>query len=141
MAPAGDDGVDYPLLGQQAVRVNQAGALGQVRSVRRLGDTVRITGWAYDPDRPTARLALSVARDGLALAPHEITRLDAGVTAGGDSHAGAFDLVISDLPGTHSYTVYAADPGSAGRTMIGGGDVSDDDSEGDETAVPSEVLV
>jgi hypothetical protein len=49
--------------------------------------------------------------------------------------------VIQDLPGTHSYTVYAANPGSAGRTMIGGGSVSDDDSEDDETALSSGVLV
>jgi hypothetical protein len=139
MAPADDEGVDYPLIGQQAVRVNQDGALGQVRSVRRFGDTVRITGWAYDPDRPTARLALSVARDGLALAPHEVTRL--GVEAGGVSQAGAFDLAIADVPGTHSYTVYAANPGSAGRTMIGAGAVSDDDSEDDQRAMSSGVLV
>lgn len=139
MAPAGEDGIDYPLIGQQAVRVDQDGALGQVRGVRRFGDTVRITGWAHDPDRPTARLALSVSRDGLVLAPHEVTRLD--IEAGDASQAGAFDLVIPDVPGTHSYTVYAANPGSARRTMIGGGSVSDDDSEDDETALSSGVLV
>jgi hypothetical protein len=137
MAPADDEGVDYPLIGQQVVRVNQAGALGQVRGVRRLGDTVRITGWAYDPDRPTARLALTVFRDGLALAAREVTRLDTGA----DSAAGAFDLVISDLPGTHSFTVYAANPATAGRTMIGAGAVSDENSEDDAAAQSNTVLV
>ncbi|HEY0167324.1 MAG TPA: twin-arginine translocation signal domain-containing protein [Jatrophihabitans sp.] len=136
-ADDGAEGVDYPLIGQQAVRVNQAGAVGQVQSVRRLGDTVRITGWAYDPDRPTARLALSVSRNGLALASSDFTRYDtvrhdpaqhdAGPADGDTAQQGAFDFILPDLPGTHTYTVFAANPGSAGRTMIGGSTVSEDD--------------
>jgi hypothetical protein len=125
------DGVEYPLLGQQAVRVNQAGALGQVQSVRRVGDTVRIAGWAYDPDRPTARLALGVSRDGVALAQQDFAQHDGAQhdgAAAGDVAAqpGAFELVLPDLPGTHTYSVYAAHPGSAGRTMIGGRTVFED---------------
>ena len=123
--------VDYPLIGQQAVRVNQAGALGQVHRVLRMGDTVRITGWAHDPDRPTARLALSVARDGVLLAQRDVTRHEAEQheaeqADGGAPQPGAFDLVIPDLPGTHTYTVYAANPVTAQRTAIGGRTVFSD---------------
>ncbi|MEO7261071.1 MAG: twin-arginine translocation signal domain-containing protein [Jatrophihabitantaceae bacterium] len=133
-------GLDYPLIGQQSVRVNQAGAVGQVTSVRRVGNTVRITGWAHDPDRPAARLALSVARDGVALAQHDFAEADRGrhgaePAAGETTRASAFDLVLADLPGAHTYAVYAASPGSAGRTMIGGRTLSEDD----EAALSSTV--
>ncbi|HEV2886012.1 MAG TPA: twin-arginine translocation signal domain-containing protein [Jatrophihabitans sp.] len=122
---AGPDGIDRPLIGQRTVRVNQSGALGLVERVQRIGDTVRLTGWAYDPDRPTRRVELSVHRDGVALSRHQtgLQRPElAGVAGPG------FDISIADLPGVHSYTVYAAHPEAGGQpTMIGGRTVTEDD--------------
>jgi hypothetical protein len=119
------DGEAAPL-GRHTVRVNQSGPLGAVDSVRRMGDTVRITGWASDPDRPASRLAVTVFRDGTALLRHE-TELD---------HP-AFDITLADLPGAHTYTVYAAHPDStAAPALLGGRTVAEDEDAG-WTAVPA----
>ena len=120
---AGEPG-DLPLLGRRTVRVNQTGAVGVLESVRRLGDTVRLTGWAHDEDRPTRRLALTVHRDGVALSRHPAT---------GDDR---FDIGIADLPGTHTYAVYAdhPEPGKA-ATLIGARTLLADD-EAAEQVVP-----
>ena len=124
---------ELPALGRHTVRVNQSGPIGRVEAVRRMGDTVRITGWAHDPDRPGDLLELTVFRDGAALSRHS-TGLDHPELTGpiGSATAG-FDITVADLPGTHSYTVYAANPdatGSAAQTapaMIGGRTVSEDE--------------
>jgi hypothetical protein len=126
-----DDGeaVDTPPIGSHTVRVNQSGPLGTVDSVRRMGDTVRITGWAYDPDRPASRVAVTVFRDGTALSRHE-TGLDHAELAG-------FDITLADLPGAHTYTVYAAHPDSpAAPALLGGRTVAEDEDAG-WTAVPA----
>ncbi len=138
-------GTDHPMIGRQTVRVNQAGAIGHVEEVRRLGDTVRIAGWAHDPDRPDARLALTVFRDGVAL-PESEAALAQGLVSRGlvsrglvsrdeSEHGSGFDISVADLPGTHTYTVYAAaeaSVASGGRvsakaSMIGGRTLAEDD--------------
>ncbi len=122
---------DFPLIGQRTVRVNQSGALGVLEGARRLGDTIRLTGWAYDPDRPNRQLTLTVFRDGVELSRHRtgVERPELPGTAAG------FDLGIADLPGIHTYTVYAdhPDPGSP-ATLIGGRTVTEDEHA---TAVPA----
>ena len=109
------------MIGQRTVRVNQSGAVGVLERVRRIGDTVRLTGWAHDPDRPARRLELTVFRDGVALSRHR-TDLDRP-----DREGDGFDLGIADLPGVHTYTVYAASS-DAGRpaVLIGGRTLAED---------------
>jgi hypothetical protein len=114
--------LDSSLLGRQVVRVNQAGPIGQIEQLLRLGDTVRLTGWAYDPDRPTAGLTIVVHRDGVPLTRHR-TGLQCPQLAGTDGALGrpGFEISIADLPGPHSYTVYAlADDPAARQVLIGG---------------------
>ena len=129
------DGIDNPVIGTRTVRVNQSGAVGQVERVQRLGDTVRITGWAEDPDRPTAPLTLTIFGDGVALSRHDhrhdhgpdhgLAVADAGRGTG--FRRSGFDLCIADLPGTHTYTVYAGSAESdLPASMIGGRTLSDD---------------
>jgi hypothetical protein len=127
--------VDDSLLGRQVVRVNQAGPLGQVDQVLRLGDTVRLTGWAYDPDRPTAELTLIVHRDGMPLTRHR-TGLPCPQLAGTDGALGrpGFEVSVPDLPGPHSYTVYALGSDPAARQVLLGGRTLPSDS-------PTEVAV
>lgn len=122
----GAEATDFPLIGQRTVRVNQSGALGVLDGARRLGDTVRLTGWAYDPDRPNRRLTLTVFRDGVELSRHR---------TGGEHSDQAFDLSVADLPGVHTYTVYADHPDAGSpATLIGGRTVAEDEHA---TAVPA----
>jgi hypothetical protein len=127
---------ETPPIGRHTVRVNQSGPLGRVDSVRRIGDTVRITGWAYDPDRPASRLAVTVFRDGDALSRHATGSDHPDLTGAARSARAGFDITLTDLPGDHTYTVYAAHPDStAAPAMLGGRTVSEDEDAG-WTAVP-----
>jgi len=120
--------LDGSLLGRQTVRVNHAGPIGHVDSILPFGDTVRLTGWAYDPDRPTVELTLVVYRDGAPLSRHR-TGLAHAELVGTDGGLGrpGFDISVPDSPGPHSYTVYAmaAEPAAvepaARQVLIGGG--------------------
>jgi hypothetical protein len=123
-------------IGQHTVRVNQSGPLGRVDSVRRMGDTVRITGWAHDPDRPASRPALTVFRDGVALSRHETGSNHPELTGAAQSARAGFDITLADLPGTHTYTVYAAHPDSTAAPIMLGGRTMSEDEDASWTAVP-----
>jgi hypothetical protein len=116
------DGAANPVLGSRSVAVNQTAPLGQVEHVTVLGRTVRITGWALDPDRPGTEIPVIVYRDGVALSRHptSVARPDINRSYGaGGAHG--FDVTVDATPGKHTFTVYAADVG-AGRpdSLIGG---------------------
>lgn len=113
-------GIDDSLLGIQTVRVGQAGPIGRVERLVRLAGEVRLVGWAYDPDRPTAELAVTVFRDGAPVARHR-TGLPWPPLAGSDGALGrpGFEVTVPDLPGPHSYTVYAAGDSDARPVLIG----------------------
>jgi hypothetical protein len=110
--------LDSSLLGRQTVRVNQTGPIGHLDRLLELGDTIRLTGWAYDPDRPTAEVPIVVYRDGEPLIRHR-TGLDHPAIAGALGRPG-FDIGVADLAGPHSYTVYAVEPGGR-QVLLGGG--------------------
>ncbi len=89
------------LLGTQIVDVNP-GAVprGAVDGVSVIGDTVRISGWAYDPDDPAAQIDVAVYADdtGIARFPTGVDRPDV---------RSAFDI-----PGRHGYEArFTAPPG------------------------------
>jgi hypothetical protein len=131
-----DEVAEIPPIGRHTVRVNQAGPLGAVDSVRRMGDTVRITGWAYDPDRPASRVAVTVFRDGTALSRHETGFDHPDFTGAAQAARAGFDITLDDLPGDHTYTVYAAHSDSAAApAMLGGRTVAEDEDAG-WTAMP-----
>jgi hypothetical protein len=93
-----------------------------------MGDTVRITGWAYDPDRPAGKLGVTVFLDGVALSRHETGADHPELPDAARSAGAGFDITVTDLPGTHTYTVYAGHAGSAtAPVMLGGRTVSEDE--------------
>ncbi|MFL6161374.1 MAG: twin-arginine translocation signal domain-containing protein [Jatrophihabitantaceae bacterium] len=130
---------DTSLLGRQTVRVNQAGPIGRVDQLCQLGDLVRLIGWAYDPDRPTAELALIVYRDGEPLSRHR-TGLAHPTSVGTDGGLGrpGFDISLPAAPGPHSYTVYALATGPGARQVLLGGGTPAADAAGMH---PAEVTV
>lgn len=120
---------DSPLLGSRTVAVNQPGPLGHVERLEVTGDVVRISGWAYLPDRPAAEVPVIVYRDGAPLSRYGtgVARPDINRAYGAAGDPG-FDLTLPALPGSHTYTVYAASP-DAGRpnVLIGGRTVTADE--------------
>jgi hypothetical protein len=121
------DDFDSTFLGRRTVRVGQSGPIGRVERFMQLGDAVRLTGWAYDPDRPTTELAITVFRDGAPLSKHrtgldwaELSGTDGAELAGTDGALGrpGFDLTVEDAPGPHTYTVYATGA-DARQVLIG----------------------
>lgn len=99
-------------LGSKTVAVDQTGPIGRVEDVQVLGNTVKLTGWAADPDQPAAAVAVTVFEDGAALSRH--------TTEGSE---GQFEITLQRSPGPHTYTVYAANP-DAPDSMIGGATVT-----------------
>jgi hypothetical protein len=119
----GSDGDYQPAeLGSGTVRLGQAGPLGRLTDAHRFGDLIRLVGWAYDPDRPTAEVSVTVFRDGAAVSTHSTggELLQTGDTAGNDGALGrpGFDIMVADPAGPHTYTVYARTPGSLGTPSL-----------------------
>ncbi|HTZ45918.1 MAG TPA: hypothetical protein VMB79_18805 [Jatrophihabitans sp.] len=108
------------LIGMRTVRVGQSGPIGRLERAQPWGSGLRLTGWAYDPDRPTAELAITVFRDGAPLSRHR-TGLDRAELAGTDGALGrpGFEVEVEQLPGPHTYTVYAAAGPGARSVLIG----------------------
>jgi hypothetical protein len=103
-----------PVLGKATIAVNQAAPLGTIDSVATLGSTIRITGWAYDPDQPSTQLSVEAHLDGKAVSRHQTglapSDIDAGYSISGDH---GFDIQLSSVPGTHTINVYAIDVGGS----------------------------
>jgi hypothetical protein len=115
------DGASF-VIGSRTVAVDQQGALGRVERLEALGNVVRISGWAFDPARPSAEVELAVFCDGALLSRHSSGRARPDVNhdygAAGDH---GFELAFAAEPGTHTYTVYAAArAGATAASMIGG---------------------
>jgi len=117
-----DAGRDNPLLGSRTVAVNENAALGHLDSVTVLGYTVRLTGWAYDPDALTAEIAVTLHRDGAPLSRHATgtARPDINRKYGAAGRHG-FDIVVEASPGQHSFALYAARVAAAGPDSLIGG--------------------
>lgn len=82
--------------------------------------TLTVTGWALDPDTPTAASTVEVAVDGRVQAvPADADRPDVGAAypAAGPLHG--FSTTATVDPGTHTVCVDALDPTTALRTKLG----------------------
>lgn len=112
------------LLGIRTVR-GAGSPLGHLDAAADAGGAVRLTGWAYDPDRPDAEIQVAVYRDdiGIAWFPTGGDRPDVNSAfAVGGRHG--FDLNVPTAPGRHSFTVFAINEGAAaGNPVIGSGTV------------------
>jgi hypothetical protein len=119
-------GTENPVIGSRTVAIDQNAPLGHVDNVTVIGGTVRLTGWAYDPDQPGAEIAVTVYRDGAPLSRHAtgIARPEINRNYGAGGNHG-FDITVDAAPGRHSFTVYAANVSAARPdSMIGGQSVS-----------------
>lgn len=115
-----------PLLGSGTVAVGQDGVIGVVDSVDVLGNTVRIRGWAYDPNRPGTCQRITVYEDGAPVS-QQLTQLPFPDLPRRYGNPG-FDVVLAAVPGTHNYTVYAAQSQpDVPDSMLGGATVTVDE--------------
>lgn len=90
------------------------------------GGTVRLTGWAYDPDAPSTSIDVAVYVDGVGLSwfPADRARPDVNTTFGITGRHG-FDIEVAATPGVHTYVVYAINEvGGSGNPSIGSRTVS-----------------
>jgi hypothetical protein len=85
------------------------------------GSTVRVAGWALDPDAPRSSVAVHVYVDGRAAAVTANTsRPDVGAAFPGAGSAHGFSHSRTVSPGVHSVCVYAIDVGNSARnTRLG----------------------
>jgi hypothetical protein len=125
-----EDGTN-PALGNRTVAVEQTGSLGQLEQLDALGASIRISGWAYHPDRPSVAVPILVHRDGELLSRHQtgLARSDIHRDYGAAGDPG-FELTLTAEPGVHTYTVYAAslEPGRPDN-LIGGRTLTTDPIE------------
>ncbi|GAB2692460.1 twin-arginine translocation signal domain-containing protein [Thalassiella azotivora] len=107
-------GTTNPVIGTRTVTVGaQAGALGRVEETTVTGDTVRLSGWAFDEERPGTQLPVTVTVDGTEVARGRTGEPSPEVADehGVDGDHG-FDVTFTTTPGQHVVVVRAVD----GRT-------------------------
>jgi len=96
--------------------------VGLVDTVTSTGNTVHITGWAYDPDSPSTSIKVAIYADG-----HGLMAIHANVPRP-DVNAGqhvsgnhGFSAVFQAPTGKHTYRVYALNiGGGSGNPLLGG---------------------
>ncbi len=115
-------GGDDALLGRRTVEVNP-GAVprGALDDAVGLGDSVRLRGWAYDPDEPARSLSVAVYVDGQGLSWYEAAadRPDVNTAFGIPGRHG-YDMQVTVPPGSRTFTVYAINVGGgADNPLIG----------------------
>jgi len=112
-------GIGNPLVGNGSVRVGLA--MGSVDRAAAVGSTVRVQGWAFDPDQPNTSIQVAVYRDGAWVGwfPTGVPRPDVNSVFGiGGNHG--FDVPVDSPPGRHSFQVYAINIGpAADNPLIG----------------------
>lgn len=99
--------------------------IGHVDLVKAYGNVVRLAGWAYDPDSPTASIRVLIYQDGKAMSSISANkaRPDVNTVLKNKGNYG-FDVAFVSPPGVHTYTVHALNVGPAGtNTPLGGGKV------------------
>jgi len=93
--------------------------IGSVDSAVNAGDTVRVAGWAIDPDTG-APIAVHVYVDGVATAiTANASRPDLAPIFPGYGAAHGFTTSIDVAPGPHSVCVYAIDVGPGATRLLG----------------------
>lgn len=109
-------GTRNPTLGCRTVTVTEADhrPTGTVDSVVASGTTVTASGWAFDPDLPTAAVVVHVYVDGVPTAAVQASteRADVGrvYPSAGAAHGYVWSGTTS--PGTHAVCVYAINQGA-----------------------------
>jgi hypothetical protein len=105
-------GAGNPLVGRGQVRVGIP--MGYLDSAAPSAGSVRLSGWAYDPDQPETAIQVAVYRDGAGVGwfPTGGSRPDVNAVFGiSGNHGFGFDVPTS--PGRHRFEVYAINVGPA----------------------------
>ncbi len=111
-------GKGNPLLGCARTSGAPRGALD---AVTRPAGTLRVRGWALDPDAATA-IDVHVYVDGVGRAAHTANtiRRDVGAVFGGWGDNHGFDFAVAGIaPGPHQVCVYGISVGASGNALLG----------------------
>jgi len=115
--PPGD-----PRISQLAWKIRSTNApIGNIDDVSyRGGDTVRVTGWAFDPDQSTTEISIAIYVDGVGVSwfPTGVSRRDVNAAYGISGNHG-FEVSLPMKPGTHSVTVFAINVPDGDNPVIG----------------------
>ncbi len=109
-----------PALGSAAVTVVEYPPIGNLDEAEPGPDgTIRLRGWAFDPDQPATAIPVAVYRDGEGVAwfPTGRSRPDVNSVFGITGEHG-FDLNVPSGPGNHTVSIFGIDLGTAGNPLI-----------------------
>ncbi len=114
-------GNDNPVVGSRAVSVGYPprGNLDVVQA--KPNSTIRVAGWAYDPDEPDTEIPIAVYLDGHGVSwfPTGVARPDVNQVFGIRGSHG-FDVTFSSPAGGHTVSVYAINvAGGYGNPLFG----------------------
>lgn len=93
---------------------------GHLDSATATWTRVRLRGWAFDPDTPSASIVVAVHEDGRGVGrwPANKLRSDVNRLFGIRGYHG-FDFTFTGRPGTHTYSVYGVDSSTGRKVLIG----------------------
>lgn len=123
-------GSSNPAIGSRTVQVHAGRtAQGYLERADGLGGRVRLTGWAFDRDDPSASLSVDVYRDGARVGRVRADRPRPDVnSAFAITGAHGFDVTVPAPDGRRRFAAYAIDtgPDGPGNPLIGLRDVDVD---------------
>jgi hypothetical protein len=102
---------------------NGQAPLGSLDVVAAQGDTIRVIGWAFDPDEPSSEVQVAVYVDGGGVGWFGTggSRADVNAAYGITGNHG-FDVAVPVAGGTHTIAVYAINVGGgSGNPLLGSG--------------------
>ncbi|MFD2090322.1 reprolysin-like metallopeptidase [Blastococcus deserti] len=100
----------YTALGCRTVSTQVQSPVGTWESLTAAGSTVRLAGWAYDPDDNTGAVPLHVWVDGrLTMLSADRSRPDVQSAHSAAGTSNGFSGSVQVHPGTHSVCIYAID--------------------------------
>lgn len=112
-------GSGNPLIGSASATATGTPPIGSLDRVTAGAANVTLTGWAFDPDRPSTSLSVAVYRDdiGIRWYPANLARPDVNRVYG-ITGAHGFSITVPTAPGSHRFAVYAINIAPAGANPL-----------------------
>jgi hypothetical protein len=113
-------GTNNPVIGTGTASMG-LNPVGSFDAATPLNKSVRLTGWAYDPDDPNAEISVALYRDGIGIGwfPTGLSRPDVNQVMGVPGDHG-FDFTVDSPTGAHTFVLYAINvDGGTGNPVIG----------------------
>jgi hypothetical protein len=110
-----------PLIGSLNGVVSGTLPVGVLDTVTGIKGAAVLSGWAYDPDQPSAAISVAVYRDGVGVRwfPTGVPRPDVNRAHGITGDHG-FQITVPSAPGNHEYAVYAINVAPSGPNPLVG---------------------